>query len=142
MSGLSSLCSEISKFSSPTRYIRRSKADDTQHAMATMVKSVIDAVMTKDDKDKDSVKEKQSKKKKSKSGINMSLKDQSLNDLITLVDKHQNYLKFLECCNMLTPEKNGAIVTEIESVFEIIASRLNKRSREDIESSCCNSSVS
>lgn len=78
---------------------------------------------------------KNTKKEKSKLENNVSLKDQSLNDLITLVDKHQNYLKFLEGCNMLTPERKGEIVAKIEIGFEIFASRSKKRSIEEIESS-------
>ena len=60
---------------------------------------------------------------------------------MTLVEKHHNYLKFLESCNMLTAERKATIVAEIENVWAIISTRSNKRTR-DVDSSSCNSNVS
>ena len=141
MSGLSSLCSKTSRRSSPYKGTRMVAKKDPQDTMATMVKSIIDVVMTKDDDTiSKSGKRKKSKNKSTKES-NMSLKDQSLQDLMTLVEKHQNYLKFLDGCNMLTAERKQTIVAEIENVWTIISNRSNKRTR-DFESSSCNSSVS
>ena len=93
-----------------------------------------------DDTMNTSVKRKKSEKQHSKES-NMSLNDQSLQDLMMLVEKHQNYLKFLESCDMLTPERKTTIVAEIENVWQIISTRSNKRTL-NVDSSSCNSSVS
>ena len=78
MSGLSILCSKTSKRSSPTKGSKQATKKDPQDAMATMVKSVIDAVMTKDDDTlSKSGKRKKSKKNHSKDS-KISLNDQSL----------------------------------------------------------------
>lgn len=61
MRGLSSLCSNTSKVSSPTRYSQKSK-NNTQDVIATIFQSIINAVVTKEDKSSsDTVKQKQFK---------------------------------------------------------------------------------
>ena len=58
---------------------------------------------------------------------------------MTLIEKHQNYMTFLKDNDMLTPERKKTIVSQIDSVFNIMNVRSNKRIREDDESSDSNS---
>ena len=48
-------------------------------------------------------------------------------------------MTFLKDNDMLTPERKKTIVSQIDSVFNIMNVRSNKRIREDDESSACNS---
>ena len=50
---------------------------------------------------------------------------------MALVEKHQNYMKFLKDCGMLTPERTKTIVGEIDDIFKIIKSREEVRSEDD-----------
>ena len=60
---------------------------------------------------------------------NNVLEDQSLQDSMMLVVKHQNYLKFWDGCRMLTMERKKGIVGEIENIFDIVSKSSFKRNR-------------
>ena len=70
------------------------------------------------------------------------MEEQSLQDLMQLIEKHQQYMKFLGENNMLTDERKGTIISEIEKVWSVINGSSNKRTRDDEESDSCSSSVS
>ena len=69
------------------------------------------------------------------------MEEQSLQDLMQLIEKHQEYLKFLSENNMLTNERKKTIISEIERVWSVIKGSSNKRTREE-DSDSCSSSVS
>ena len=56
-----------------------------------------------------------------------------------LLDKHQNYLKFLKECNLCTEERQNKIIGEIDELFGIINGRKNKRNIDDIDGDSDNS---
>ena len=65
-----------------------------------------------------------SRRKKRKNSIQSKpINEDLLPVLMALVEKHQNYMKFLKDCEMLTPERTKKIVGEIDNVFAIIRSR-------------------
>ena len=67
----------------------------TEDKMASMVTSVINGVLrSQDDGHRGSGNGKIKKTKKSKSKEDIRLENQSLSDLMTLIEKHQNYTTF------------------------------------------------
>ena len=114
--------SELSTLSKTSKTSRRKTSPPTNatDSMATMVKEVITAVMMKDDP--------KPKKKKSKKKGPMKMEDQSLQDLMQLIEKHQQYLNFLSDNDMLTEERKCTITAEIERVWSVINGSSNKRS--------------
>ena len=130
-SALSSSGASKSSKRSTSRSPARTKPTDGPTAMASMVSEVIKAVYKNEATSSQSV-----NKKKSKVAPATRLEEQTLPDLMMLVEKHQKYLMFLKDCGMLTDERKESIVQEIEYVFSIISSRSNKRTRgsEDIDS--------
>ena len=72
---------------------------------------------------KDTFHRKKNKKRRKKGTKPASIQEQSLPILMALVEKHQNYMKFLKDCGMLTPERTTTIVQEIDSIFAIIKDR-------------------
>ena len=68
-----------------------SKATEGPSAMASMVKEVINAVYKNEEQSSTGT-----QVKKTKKSPVTQLEDQSLNDLMTLVGKHQKYLLFLQ----------------------------------------------
>ena len=93
--------------------------------LAVMVSSVIGTVMKTDHNKmlKDNVITKKKGKKRKKAIKPTSINEESLPVLMALVEKHQNYMKFLKDCGMLTQERTTTIVAEIDRVFDIIRSR-------------------
>ena len=127
--------SELSTPSKTSKTSRRRSNHPTNptDSIASMVKEVITAVMLKD--------EPKPKKKKSKKKGQLKMEDQSLQDLMQLIEKHQQYLKFLSDNDMLTDDRKTTIIAEIERVWSVINGSSNKRSRDE-DSGSCNSSVS
>ena len=76
-----------------------------------MVSSVIKTVLT------DTSKNKKKKKSKNTQINDVSLENQSLQDLMQLIEKHQNYLKLSKDNDRLSEERKRAIVEEIDVVF-------------------------
>ena len=127
--------SELSTPSKTSKTSRRRSNHPTNptDSIASMVKEVITAVMLKD--------EPKPKKKKTKKKGQLKMEDQSLQDLMQLIEKHQQYLKFLSDNDMLTDDRKTTIIAEIERVWSVINGSSNKRSRDE-DSGSCNSSVS
>ena len=117
---------------SPSRLSPTNKRTDGPSAMASMVKEVINAVYKNEDQGTYGTQQ----KKKDKSPVTQ-LEDQSLRDLMTLVEKHQKYLLFLKECGMLTEERKKSIVQETEYIFSIISSRSKKRTRTGDDEDAC-----
>ena len=69
------------------------------------------------------------------------MEEQSLQDLMQLIEKYQQYMKFLADNDMLTDERKTTIIAEIERVWSVINGSSNKRSRVE-DSDGCSSSVS
>ena len=110
---------------SSSRSSSTSRPTDGPSAMATMVKEVINAVYKNEAQSSAGT-----QVKKTKKAPVTQLEDQSLiTDIMTLVEKHQKYLLFLQECRMLTDERKKSIMQEIEYIFSIISSRSNKRTR-------------
>ena len=114
--------STLSKTSKTSR-LKPSPSKNTSESMASMVKEVITAVMMKEDP--------KPREKKAKKKGRLKMEEQSLQDLMQLIEKHQQYLKFLGDNNMLTDERKHTIIAEIEQVWSVINGSSNKRIREE-----------
>ena len=123
-SALSSSGASKSSKRSISRSPARNKPTDGPTAMASMVSEVIKAVYKNEDTSSPGINQ-----RKSKVAPATRLEEQTLPDLMMLVEKHQKYVMFLKECGMLTDERKQSIVQEIEYVFSIISSQSNKRTR-------------
>ena len=50
---------------------------------------------------------------------------------MSLIDKHQNYMQFLQNNGMLDEKRKKSIVREIHGIYQILQSRPNKRDSPD-----------
>ena len=50
---------------------------------------------------------------------------------MSLIDKHQNYMQFLQNNGTLDEKRGKSIVREIDGIFQILQSRPNKRDSPD-----------
>ena len=100
---VSTISSRNSRISPSKRSKTTSPSKETvEHKISTMVSSVISAV-----REMENVKEKQSISKKSFKSF--TLEDQSIGDLMSLIDKHQNYMQFLQNNEMLDEKRKNQL---------------------------------
>ena len=95
--------------------------------MAKMVILVITAMTKKEDR----LEEDKSKNKNKRVTSNKNdPQNESLPDLMLLVDKYRSHVKFIQECNVLTSERTKSL-SEIDKVWDIIKKIVNTRIRED-----------
>ena len=97
--------------------------------MAHVVKTVIDLV-NGGDKKVAAVDEVIDAKKSS-----LAIENQSLEQLLALMEYHKSYLKLLQENDMCTPEEKDSVFAEIKAIWNIIRNRRGggaKRTLEDI----------
>ena len=120
---LSSSGASKSSRRSTSRSPARTKPTYGPTAMVSMVSEVITAVYKNEESSSPGINQ-----RKSKVAPATQLEEQTLPDLMMLVEKRQRYLLFLKDCGMITNERKDSIVQEID-FFCMISSCLNKRTR-------------